>query len=364
MFVDRVKIYAWAGNGGNGCASFRREKFLPKGGPDGGDGGRGGDVIFEVDHHTNDLRSFFYQPHQRAKNGLPGSSQQKTGKGGKSIIAKVPPGTVIYQSNESLNEEPEYDEDGLPVEEAAQEGGDGAKKGTDGLVQVADLTQVGERLVLARGGKGGKGNVHFKSSTNQAPVEFTYGEPGENGVYYLELRHIADAGFVGFPNAGKSTLLGALSAAKPKVAAYPFTTLKPMVGVVEFDGFQRATLADIPGLIEGAHQNVGLGHDFLRHITRCRVLLFVVDMAGSEGRDPCEDVAKLRTEISLYDEVLAKRPWMVIANKRDLEGFEENLQNFRLRFPKIEIVCISASEGQGLDTLKDRLAEAIANHPK
>ncbi len=355
MFVDRVKIYAWAGNGGNGCASFRREKFLPKGGPDGGDGGRGGDVVFEVDNHTNDLRSFFYQPHQRAKNGLPGSSQQRTGKSGKPIVAKVPPGTVIYQSDEGLKEEPEYDEDGLPIENE--------NKAPKELIQVADLTQVGQRFVLAKGGKGGKGNINFKSSTNQAPVEFTYGEPGESGVYYLELRHIADAGFVGFPNAGKSTLLGALSAAKPKVAAYPFTTLRPMVGVVEFNGFDRATLADIPGLIEGAHKNVGLGHDFLRHITRCRLLLFVVDMAGSEGRDPGEDVALLRKEISLYDDLLAKRPWMVIANKRDLPEFEENLAMFKQRFPKIDVVSISASNGEGLEELKQHLGEAIARQP-
>lgn len=355
MFVDRVKIYAWAGNGGNGCASLRRAKFNPKGGPDGGDGGRGGDVVFEVSPHVNDLRAFFYQPHQRAKNGLPGSSQQRTGKSGKGIVAKVPPGTIIYQSEESVEREPEVDEDGMPLDEEAN----GGQSGEEEMVQVADLTKIGERFVLAKGGKGGKGNMNFKSSTNQAPVEFTYGEPGEKGVYYLELRHIADAGFVGFPNAGKSTLLGALSAAKPKVAAYPFTTLTPMVGVVQFTGFQRATLADIPGLIEGAHQNVGLGHDFLRHITRCRLLLFVVDMAGSEGRDPCEDIAKLRTEISLYDDLLAKRPWMVIANKMDLDGFEENLAQFKQRFPKIDVMPVSAAEEEGLDSLKQRLNEKI-----
>ena len=356
MFVDRVKIYAWSGNGGNGCASFRREKFQPRGGPDGGDGGRGGDVVLEVSQHTNDLRLFLYQPHQRAKNGFPGSGQQRSGKSGKSVIARAPPGTVIYQSDDTLKEEPEYDEDGLPVAK-------GEEEAPSELRQIADLTEVGQRFVLAKGGRGGKGNVRFKSSTNQAPTEFTYGEPGVSGVYYLELRRIADAGFVGFPNAGKSTLLRALSAAKPKVAAYPFTTLKPVVGVVEFEGFARATLADIPGLIEGAHRDLGLGHDFLRHITRCQLLLFVVDVAGSEGRDPCEDVAQLRREITLYDELLAKRQWMVIANKKDLPGFDENLARLRQRFPNSDVVAISAREGEGLVVLKERLRGALAQRP-
>ncbi|MDA7526147.1 GTPase ObgE [Verrucomicrobiales bacterium] len=358
MFVDRIKIHVWAGNGGNGCASLHRAKFKPKGGPDGGDGGKGGDVIFEVSPHTNDLRTFFYTPQQRAKNGMPGSSQQKTGKGGKSIITPVPPGTVIYQTNEGAKTEPDYDEDGIPIE---------AEKPTDDIdemIQIADLTEIGQQFVLAKGGKGGKGNMNFKSSTNQAPTEFTHGEPGEQGTYFLELRRIADAGFVGFPNAGKSTLLGALSAAKPKVASYPFTTLRPMVGVVESEGYGRVTLADIPGLIEGAHKNVGLGHDFLRHITRCSLLLFVVDMAGSEERDPCEDIAKLRTEISLYDDLLAKRPWMVIANKMDLPEFEENLKNFKQRFPKVETLSISAEKGDGLEELRNHLQETIGNMAK
>ncbi|MGY8687375.1 MAG: Obg family GTPase, partial [Verrucomicrobiales bacterium] len=229
---------------------------------------------------------------------------------------------------------------------------------------IADLTQLGERFVLAKGGKGGKGNMNFKTSTNQAPVEFTHGEPGGNGTYYLELRRIADGGFVGFPNAGKSTLLGALSSAKPKVASYPFTTLQPMVGVVEFDGYQRATLADIPGIIEGAHKNVGLGHDFLRHITRCSLLIFVVDMAGSEERNPCEDISKLRTEISLYDDLLAKRPWIVIANKMDLPEFEENLKHFKTRFPKVDVLPISAANGDGIPELKEYLRVLIAQSPE
>ena len=355
MFVDRVKIYAWAGDGGHGCASFRRVKFVPKGGPDGGDGGKGGDVILEVCPHTDNLRSLFYKPHQRAGKGNQGSSQLKTGRGGKSVVCKVPPGTVVYRLDAPLNTEPDYDEDGLPIEVG--------EKPEPEREEIADLTELGEKFILAKGGKGGRGNASFKSSTNRAPAEGTPGEPGERGVFYLELRRIADAGFVGFPNAGKSTLLGALSAAKPKVGAYPFTTLQPMVGVVEFDGFQRCTLADIPGLIEGAHKNVGLGHDFLRHITRCRLLLFVVDMAGSEDRDPCEDVAKLRTEISLYDDMLAKQPWMVIANKMDLPEAEENLQHFRQRFPKVTAIPISAANEEGLTELKEHLATLIGQRP-
>lgn len=354
MFVDQIKIYAWGGNGGHGCVSFRRAKFLPKGGPDGGDGGKGGDVILQVDPHTDNLRSFFYKPHLRAEKGQPGSGQQRSGRSGKSLIAKVPPGTVVHRSDEEIRQEPKYDEDGLPIVR---------EKSEPILQQVADLTELGTSYVLVHGGRGGKGNVRFKSPTNQAPIESTPGEEGEHGVFYLELRRIADAGLVGFPNAGKSTLLGALSAAKPKVAAYPFTTLQPMVGVVEFEGFQRATLADIPGLIEGAHDNVGLGHDFLRHITRCGLLLFVVDMAGSEGREPVEDVAKLRREIALYDEELAARPWLVVANKMDLPGAEENLAHFRTRYPKIEIIPISAATGQGLDALKDCLRRKVGHLP-
>ena len=195
-------------------------------------------------------------------------------------------------------------------------------------------------------------------------MEHTLGTPGELGVFYLELRRIADAGFVGFPNAGKSTLLGKLSAAKPKVASYPFTTLQPVVGVVEFPGFRRCTLADIPGLIEGAHENRGLGHEFLRHITRCRVLLFVLDMAGSEGRDPISDLEILRSEIKEYDEELARFPWKVIANKMDLEGAEENLKAFKQRFPKVEVVAISADSGQGLDDLRQMLDNEVGYKPK
>jgi GTP-binding protein len=347
MFVDHIRIFAKAGKGGNGSASFHRAKFVPKGGPDGGDGGDGGDVILEVDPHTNDLRTFFYDPKLIATDGVGGKANKKHGRNGKTIIGKVPPGTIVYRSNaSSLAEATWLDREGDGLE----------------ISQIADLTEIGTQYVLCAGGKGGRGNWHFRSATNQAPTEVEMGEDGGEGVFCLELRRIADAGLVGFPNAGKSTLLGDLSSAKPKVANYPFTTLQPIVGVVEFEDHRRCVVADIPGLIEGAHQNRGLGHEFLRHITRCKLLLFVIDMAGSEGRDPIEDLQQLRTEIKLYSEDLARQPWIVIANKMDMEGAEEHLETFRTRFPKLDIIPISALEQTGLDTLKQKLNELVAYH--
>ena len=213
--------------------------------------------------------------------------------------------------------------------------------------------------MLCRGGEGGKGNVHFKSSRNRAPLQYTDGEEGEQGHFLLELRTIADAGLVGYPNAGKSTLLRKISAARPKVAAYPFTTLHPVVGVMELPGYQRATIADIPGLIEGAHRGLGLGHEFLRHITRCPVLIFVIDVAGSEGRSPVEDLENLRKEVDLYDPTLSSRPWFVVANKMDLPNAKENLEALQQRFPRISIVPISAAKGEGIDALKETLSGKI-----
>ncbi|MCL4165642.1 UNVERIFIED_CONTAM: hypothetical protein GTU68_009500, partial [Idotea baltica] len=228
---------------------------------------------------------------------------------------------------------------------------------------VVDLTEVGQKYVLCEGGVGGKGNWNFRTDTNQAPIEFTPGEKGTEGHYYLELRQIADVGLVGFPNAGKSTLLTALSNASPKVAAYPFTTLKPMVGVVDFPGFMRCTVADIPGLIEGAHDNVGLGHDFLRHISRCSVFLFVADTAGVDQRDPISDIQTLRKELRLYNEELGEREWLIVANKTDLEESEMYLNALQYRFPKQEIFPISAQTGEGLDALKKRLCEMVGSRP-
>ena len=343
LFVDHIRIFARAGKGGDGSGHFHREKFNSKGGPDGGDGGRGGDVIFSVEENTDNLTAFLYKSRLLAEHGANGAAQLKTGKSGKPYIARVPPGTLIFRADEKMTGKLAQPERELEL--------------------VADLTTAGEKFVLCTGGKGGRGNNHFKSAQNQVPDEQETGEPGVEGYFYLELRKIADAGLVGFPNAGKSTLLSALSAARPKIANYPFTTLQPMVGVLEFPGFSRGTIADIPGLIEGAHANVGLGHDFLRHIMRCRILLFVVDTAGSEAREPIEDLQKLRKEIKLYDEELARRPWLIIANKIDLPEAGEKLEQLRNRFPKQEVIAVSAAGGEGIDSLKARLAELIGHRP-
>ncbi|MGA0846037.1 MAG: GTPase ObgE [Luteolibacter sp.] len=344
MFIDHIRIFARAGDGGHGVVSWRREKFVPRGGPDGGDGGAGGDVILVVDPSTDNLRQYHYDPKLIAENGKNGAGARKTGKSGKRVIGKVPPGTVVYRANAAT------------VHEAAQlERGD---EGID-LEPIADLTENGQEFVLCQGGEPGLGNWNFRSATNRTHTEHTLGTPGETGVFYLELRRIADAGLVGFPNAGKSTLLGKLSAAKPKVASYPFTTLQPVVGVVDFGGYRRCTIADIPGLIEGAHANRGLGHEFLRHITRCRLLLFVIDMAGSEGRDPISDLEILRQEIREYDDELARFPWKVIANKMDMEEAETNLKHFRQRFPKVDIIPISAESGEGLGELRSILDQDL-----
>jgi GTP-binding protein len=339
MFVDQIKVYARAGKGGDGSVHFHRGKFRPKGGPDGGDGGAGGDVILEVDPSTDSLRNYVFNGRLLADDGQKGMGRQCTGRSAEDKVYKVPPGTLVSRIIEE--EDPETGEMNMRFE------------------PVADLTEVGSRFVLCKGGKGGKGNIHFKTSTHQAPREFTPGTPGEEGRFHFELRSIAEAGLVGAPNAGKSTLLSKLSAAKPKIANYPFTTLQPMVGVIEFGPFRRGTLADIPGLIEGAHQNIGLGHDFLRHIMRCRVLLFVVDAAGTEGRDPVTDLETVRAEVSLYSKELSKRPWCILANKCDLPEAAEHLANLKERFKRVKIHPISAQTGQGLDKLRAWLDEKI-----
>jgi len=348
MFIDNIRVYCKAGDGGNGVVHFRREKYLPKGGPDGGDGGDGGDIILEVSPHTDNLKEFHYDPKLIAKPGNHGAGARKHGKNGNTRIAKVPPGTVVYKSP------------ALSIKEAVEM--ERSEEGID-LEPIADLTEYGEQFVLCAGGKGGKGNWHYKSSTNRAPEEHTLGTEGDEGVFYFELRRIADAGMVGFPNAGKSTLVSKLSAAQPKIAAYPFTTLKPMVGVVEFPGYKRCTVADIPGLIEGAHENRGLGHEFLRHITRCHILLFVVDIAGVDGRDPIEDLQTLRKEVKMYDEELGKFEWVIVANKMDVEGAEENLKMFQQRFEGYPIFPISADKEEGLEALRDYLSDTVGHRP-
>jgi GTPase len=350
MFVDRIKVFAQAGSGGRGSVSFRREKFVPKGGPDGGDGGLGGDVILRADRHVDNLSNLFYEPIIKAKNGGHGMGKKMYGRSAPSKILKVPVGTIVWPAEDRKRPAPNAQRSTPNSDESAISNQQSA------IEPLVDLTRDGQEFVLCQGGAGGKGNVHFKSSRNRAPREYTEGEEGEQGHFLLELRTIADAGLVGYPNAGKSTLLRKISAARPKVAAYPFTTLHPIIGVVDFSGYRRATIADIPGLIEGAHRGLGLGHEFLRHVTRCRIFLFVVDVAGSEGRNPVEDLQQLRKELDLYDPLLSQRPWFVIANKMDLPGVEENLDALRKKFPRIDIVPVSAAEGEGIEELKKKLA--------
>lgn len=333
-FVDQIRIHAKAGDGGNGCCSFRREKFIPRGGPDGGDGGRGGDIVLETSNDVDSLVALYFEPLLRSARGAHGKGKDKHGRSAGDTIIKVPVGTVIHRAGQSQQD---------PIEEEP----------------IADLSEPGQRFILCKGGDGGKGNTHFKSSTNRVPRQYTKGYPGEEGWFFFELRTIADVGLVGYPNAGKSTLLGRISAAHPKTAPYPFTTLHPSVGVVELPEYRRVTVADIPGLIEGAHENRGLGHEFLRHIVRCKVLFFVLDMAGSEGRNPVEDYQTLRKELRLYDPLLAKRPACVIANKMDLEGAKELLTQFKAKFPRVKVIPISAEAGEGLDGVREYLSKKV-----
>lgn len=348
-FVDQIRVHGLAGDGGKGCVSFRREKFVPRGGPNGGDGGDGGDVILVTDSHTDNLVSLYFEPIIRAEKGGFGQGKDKHGRNAANRYVKVPVGTLVYRLPDAFKPRVHDPEN---FEEAPK---DKPKLQAADCELMADLTELGQEYVLCKGGKGGKGNTHFKSSLNRAPRQFTPGEAGEEGWFLVELRTIAFAGLVGFPNAGKSTLLGKLSSAHPKVAPYPFTTLNPVVGVVEFDDFKRLTVADIPGLIDGASENKGLGHEFLRHIVRCRLLLFVIDMAGSEGRDPVADFKTLRAELDLYDPTLSSRPWAVVANKMDLESAAENLKHFKRSVRKAPIFPISANNADGISAVKDFL---------
>src|SRR5256886_5836903 len=272
------------------------------------------------------------------------------GRAGADNIVRVPLGTIVWQADEEKRSTPTAQRPTSNSEQSA--------------IPIIDLIHDGQDFVLCRGGAGGKGNVHFKSSRNRAPRQYTEGEEGEQGYFLLELRTIADAGLVGYPNAGKSTLLRKISAARPKVAAYPFTTLHPIVGVMELPGYRRATIADIPGLIKGAHRGLGLGHEFLRHITRCRILVFVVDVAGSEGRNSTEDLQNLRREIDLYDPALSKRPWYIIANKMDLPAARENLEALEHRFPTIETAAVSAQTRHGMESLNKKLEKWLAKVPQ
>ena len=334
---------------------------MPKGGPDGGDGGRGGDVILRADRHVDNLANLFYEPIIKAKDGGHGMGKKMSGRAGADKVVKIPVGTVVWRGEQTMPMIPSELEASHEITSTAPWQDSLTSHGMTGAEVVADLTRDGQDFVLCRGGAGGKGNVHFKSSRNRAPRQYTEGEEGEQGHFLLELRTIADVGLVGYPNAGKSTLLRKISAARPKVAAYPFTTLHPIVGVIEFPGYRRGTVADIPGLIKGAHLGLGLGHEFLRHITRCHLLIFVVDIAGSEGRNPVEDLQNLRRELDLYDRTLSLRPWLVVANKMDLPGATENLKALQAKFPKVQILPTAAATGKGIAALKHELATRMTN---
>lgn len=322
VFKDRVKLYIRAGNGGNGCVSFRREKYIPKGGPDGGDGGHGGSVILRCDANEDSLLPLYYQPHQRAKHAQHGMGSNCHGRNSDDCIVKVAPGTVVFDA-----ENDEF---------------------------LGELIQPGEELLVAKGGHGGIGNIHYKSSTNQAPRQFTEGIPGEEKVLWLELKLMADVGLVGYPNAGKSTLLSRLTHAHPKIAPYPFTTINPIIGTMEYPNFSRLRIADIPGLIEGAHEGVGLGHQFLRHIERSRFILFILDMAGTDDRNPTDDFLHLREELKLHLEELSCTPYLVVANKMDSPGADQFLEEFKDRTQET-VYPISAELGEGLEPIKEFL---------
>ncbi|MCX7713071.1 MAG: GTPase ObgE [Chthoniobacterales bacterium] len=364
-FVDQVRIYAKAGNGGNGCCSFRREKFVPRGGPDGGNGGNGGNVVLVADPDITNLVSLYYEPILRAKNGSHGQGSNKHGRSAPDLQVPVPLGTIVYSLPPQENNPLPFDLN-TNILEKEPLGNQlhpthcpTSKNRIDPrqLTPLVDLTLPGQKFILCRGGRGGRGNASFKSSINRAPRQFTRGQPGEEGWFLLELQSIAFAGLVGFPNAGKSSLLNAISHAHPKIAPYPFTTRSPHIGVVQLDDFHRTTIADIPGLIEGASQNRGLGYDFLRHILRCQHLLFVLDAAATEGRDPLQDLVTLRDEIALYDPSLPRKPWSILANKTDLPEATHHIPRIQQAFPNHPLIPISAKFGIGLDLLKKHLLE-------
>lgn len=324
MFVDEAKVSLRAGNGGKGCAGFRREKYIPFGGPDGGDGGNGGNVYALGDENVTDLEAFRYSPNIIARDGAKGAGRLKTGENGADAVMHLPLGTIIYNA-----------ETGMPV---------------------AEVLKNGEKIKILKGGKGGLGNVHFKSSTNRAPRQFTYGGEGESGEFNLVLKTIADAGLVGYPNAGKSSLVRLITAARPKVGAYPFTTLHVNIGTLKYpEHYDTLTLADIPGLIDGASQNRGLGHKFLRHIERCKALLLMIDMAGTDARKPWDDYKNLLSELKLYSEELVQKPMIIAANKMDEENAVKNLKTFRRKYPKLDIIPLSCLSEEGIQALRDEI---------
>jgi GTP-binding protein len=325
--MDTARIQVKAGDGGNGCISFRREKFVPRGGPDGGDGGNGGNVVLIATLGMSTLIDLRHNPRQVAENGGHGAGKQRVGADGVDRIIKVPAGTIVRDQ--------------------------------DTLEMLADLTAPDQAVVVARGGIGGKGNAHFKSSTFQAPRVAERGEPGEGREISLEIKLIADVGLVGYPNAGKSTLLARTSAATPKIAPYPFTTLRPNLGVVRIDREQNFILADIPGLIEGAHKGAGLGHQFLRHVERTKMLIHVIDLSATDGRDPIENYEQLNQELGHYNALLTKLPQIIAVNKIDMPEAKANLRRVQEYFGKLKIFPISAVTGEGVNPLMQQAYRSL-----
>jgi len=329
MFIDEVRISVKAGDGGNGCLAFRREKFVPRGGPSGGDGGRGGDVYLVANPHQNTLLHLRFNPEHKAERGRHGEGSNRTGHEGKSVDVSVPVGTVVYDAETG--------------------------------VKLHDFTAPGERFLVARGGRGGKGNARYATATHQAPTEHEEGKPGDERRLQLELKLLADVGLVGFPNAGKSTLISRLSAARPKIADYPFTTLEPQLGVVQLDDFRSFVIADIPGLIEGAHEGHGLGIQFLRHVERTRLLAHLVDVSESTGRDPVHDFEIIMQELAAFSEDLAKKPMLLVATKIDAAQDPDRIESLRAlaKARGLDFFAISSVTGKGLDQLRFALAERV-----
>ena len=330
-FIDQVEVLVRSGKGGDGAMSFRREALVEFGGPDGGDGGRGGDVGFRASEHINSLLSLYYDPKCFAQDGGPGQGQKMFGKRGKDLVVDVPQGTEVYEAETGL--------------------------------LVADIVEPGQKVVVAKGGAGGYGNVHFKSSVNQAPTEHTSGGAAEEKRLRLELKTIADAGLLGFPNAGKSSLLSAVSSAKPKIASYPFTTLNPIVGTIIYGDYAKIRMADVPGIIEGAAKVEGLGLASLTHLERSKVLVYVIDMAGTDNRKPWDDYNVLKKEIEEYSGELFERPFLVVANKMDTEEGAANLKCFTEE-TGVEPICISCATGDGLEDFKDALRKIVSPKTK
>ena len=393
MFIDEIKIYAQAGHGGKGAVAFHREAYITKGGPSGGNGGRGGSVILQADHDLNNLIQQYYVPRLIALAGEGGMGKGMDGHAGKDLIVKVPCGTLVWQLKDTTppiekkmrrDDDEEEDEEqsenmmlgtstgkrplfrtsqgksaleiDLSKEPEAEETPDGIEnKGT----LVADLTTHGQQFILCKGGRGGLGNRNFATARHQTPRFAQPGEPGTEGEFLLELRIMAEIGLVGYPNAGKSTLLTAISRARPNIAAYPFTTLTPQVGILEYADWKRLTVCDVPGLIEGAHNNVGLGHEFLRHIERCKILVLLLDMAGTDNRKPWDDYKQLLKELELYDPALLEKDRLVVANKMDEAIAEENLKQFKKKIKKVSLLPISAAFDQGLEKFKQAIRQAV-----